>query len=219
MASGLFLLALATLGTGTASGAERPEDGPPPLKVRRYAGRLVKKYDRNGDGKLQQAEWRRMQGDPASVDSDGDGLITAAELTRRVVGYGRTRRIRPLRRLYWNQAVIEPLLRPTTESAAVDGPVLPPADSPTAALPPVDDEQARRRPFVVRPSRIPKGLPEWFDARDLDGDGQVSMAEYAPRMTHAVLQRFTFFDVDGDGVITAAECRGAAQTADRQTAP
>ena len=34
-----------------------------PAKIRRHAQRLMRKYDTDGDGRLQTAEWRKMPGD------------------------------------------------------------------------------------------------------------------------------------------------------------
>jgi hypothetical protein len=50
------------------------------------------------------------------------------------------------------------------------------------------------------------GLPEWFLRKDADGDGQVTMAEYAKDCTPAEAAEFDRLDLNRDGVITAAEC-------------
>lgn len=206
---------------------DRPDDAIP-VKVIRYVRRLVKKYDRNGDGKLQPAEWSKMQGNPRLADSNHDGLITREELTGRVVQYGRYRRIRPLRGSYWDDAVLEPLLQATTEPDAADAPDGRPSpagdhrpgpapDSPTD---PSSDEEVRRESrFVVPPSALPKGLPDWFVPRDTDGDGQVTMAEFAPRASSRELERFAWYDTNHDGVITAEECLRAAKAGKEKTAP
>ncbi len=61
------------------------------------------------------------------------------------------------------------------------------------------------------------GLPEWFLKKDVDGDGQVSMAEFATDWTPEEIDKFNRYDLDRDGVITAAEClkveKRASQTA------
>lgn len=49
---------------------------------------------------------------------------------------------------------------------------------------------------------------DWFVARDVDRDGQVSMAEYAAKWTDELVQEFDRYDVDRDGVISAGEYGG-----------
>src|SRR5574340_147826 len=73
-----------------------------PGKVTRYVRRLLKKYDGNGNGVLEQAEWSLMQGDPRLADANADAKITEEELIGRVVGYALDHRIRPRRPTLWN---------------------------------------------------------------------------------------------------------------------
>ena len=60
--------------------------------------------------------------------------------------------------------------------------------------------------FLLPKERLASGLPEWFLRRDADGDGQVTMAEYASDWTPALAAEFNGYDLNRDGVITAAEC-------------
>jgi thiol-disulfide isomerase/thioredoxin/protein-disulfide isomerase/uncharacterized membrane protein len=46
---------------------------------RELAQQVVQRFDANGDGVLQADEWKQMQGQPASYDKDGDGLVTVEE--------------------------------------------------------------------------------------------------------------------------------------------
>jgi hypothetical protein len=65
----------------------------------------------------------------------------------------------------------------------------------------------RKSGRFLRPiERLPKGLPDWFTARDADGDGQVSMAEFTTDWTPAKVAEFARYDPNGDGVIASAEC-------------
>lgn len=48
-------------------------------------------------------------------------------------------------------------------------------------------------------------LPTWFFERDLDGDGQVDMAEFADQWDEQTAEEFAAYDLNGDGVITADE--------------
>jgi hypothetical protein len=53
------------------------------------------------------------------------------------------------------------------------------------------------------------GLPSWFTSRDANKDGQVSMSEYAARMTERLATEFIGRDLNGDGLITADEAAGS----------
>jgi Ca2+-binding EF-hand superfamily protein len=49
-------------------------------------------------------------------------------------------------------------------------------------------------------------LPDWFVQKDADGDGQVSMAEFATEWTDAKAAEFQKYDMNNDGFITPEEC-------------
>ncbi len=51
-----------------------------------------------------------------------------------------------------------------------------------------------------------QGLPDWFIQKDTDGDGQISMAEFASQWTPEKVREFESYDRNHDGFITAAEC-------------
>ncbi|MFC1597623.1 hypothetical protein ACFL5Q_06780, partial [Planctomycetota bacterium] len=46
----------------------------------------------------------------------------------------------------------------------------------------------------------------WFLIRDADGDGQVTVAEYAPDASASSIREFARYDRNGDGVLTPQEC-------------
>jgi hypothetical protein len=50
-----------------------------------------------------------------------------------------------------------------------------------------------------------EGLPSWFNDRDRDHDGQVSMHEWSRSWNSSTVRDFTSKDADGDGIITVAE--------------
>jgi hypothetical protein len=60
--------------------------------------------------------------------------------------------------------------------------------------------------FLTATERLPEGLPSWFTRGDLNGDGQVSMGEYATKWDDAKITEFMKFDMNSDGMITANEC-------------
>jgi hypothetical protein len=65
--------------------------------------------------------------------------------------------------------------------------------------------------FLTPKERLAKGLPDWFAEKDADGDGQVSMAEYAGEWTPEAVAEFNRFDLNHDGIVTAAECLRATE--------
>ena len=63
---------------------------------------------------------------------------------------------------------------------------------------------------------LPKGLDSWFTRSDTDGDGQVSMAEYAAKWDADVAKKFQQLDANGDGFITADEALRGAPSSGRR---
>ncbi|MDR0705846.1 MAG: hypothetical protein LBF88_12795 [Planctomycetaceae bacterium] len=57
------------------------------------------------------------------------------------------------------------------------------------------------------PLDLLRGVPVWFLLRDLDGDGQVSLKEFAPTLSIPSLRLFGHLDKNGDGFITPDEVR------------
>jgi hypothetical protein len=51
-----------------------------------YVQGLMRQYDANRNGVLEQDEWRQMRGEPGAADSNGDGVLTADELAQRFAG-------------------------------------------------------------------------------------------------------------------------------------
>jgi len=214
----------------------KPEAVPP--KILRYARRLLKHFDTNGDGRLEPSEWQRMPGEVRQADANGDGVITLEELSEWMAGYSRQHRIRifvPQQ----SETEFPSLFKPATAKAGESeperreaaqtrleegqGPQAAGAESESAAAKKTPADRPKREnvregaKFHVPASRIPPGLPQWFLDRDLDGDGQLTLEEFAPNPTPQLLEEFRRYDLNGDGVITANECLRALGIGKKKT--
>ena len=89
------------------------------------------------------------------------------------------------------------------------------------ALQSVDDEEildvlltdmdgSSIREYAAAPEEV-IGVPVWFLARDANGDGQLSLREFAPNLTAAAVAQFGKLDANADGLITAEEIRAATK--------
>jgi len=192
--------------------ARRPMS--PPVKILRYAQRIVDEHDTDGDGELQASEWEGMSGDPRIIDRDRNTVITAKELAEHVTRYGYRRKIRLMPATTEGKIRYPSLLNPDAIPNARKKPGLAKdslnkADrgAPANAVSGKSSQRIKRgsQKFTVPRSRLPKGLPSWFLVRDADGDAQLTLAEYAPDTSQATLLEFTRYDANGDGVVTAQE--------------
>ncbi len=75
-----------------------------------------------------------------------------------------------------------------------------------ALLTDMDESSVRE---YAAPPQVLKGTPVWFLARDQNGDGQLTLREFAPTLSLAGVAQFGKLDADADGVITADEVRKA----------
>lgn len=197
-----------------------------PLKIVRYAQRVVQAYDRDGDSRLQSAEFQAMAGQPSQADADRDGVITVEEFARYVAEYAQKHTLR-LSPLAGQPATLPPVFTPShvaegggaepsspdkSESAttpAKASPVSVPGGQAAEETPDIPPGPRRETKFYVSPKRLPAGLPDWFLQRDQDGDGQLTLAEFAPKPTPAQLAEFARMDTNRDGLVTARECQRA----------
>jgi len=168
---------------------------------------LIQRYDLNHDGVLEQNEWCKMQGQPDVADADRDGKITLDEWCAHIMDFGRGRRLSLLTSDAGGDAAAKPV-------AAKESGASPPSGS--AFVQPPSGTPSRTTTFHVPKSRLPAGLPDWFLQRDLNGDGQVSLAEYAPNATPADVEQFSRYDRNGDGLITVRELLGGQSSSGRK---
>lgn len=80
-----------------------------------------------------------------------------------------------------------------------------------------DSSGSEKRPTYrsLKPTeRLSDDLPDWFVEKDANGDGQVTMAEYASEWTDSKVDDFAQYDPSRDGVITPHECLAAEEEED-----
>jgi hypothetical protein len=186
-------------------------NAPVSAKLLRYARRIVSNYDRDGDERLSAAEMEAMRGNPQAADLNSDGVLEISEFAQYVANYGKRRKIRLLFLSEEEEGIGGPVILNPATLAEEDGAIPPDSSTPISEesfFQRQEDtsEAAEGKRFHVR---RPRGsLPSWFHARDADGDGQVSMAEYAPNATKTEIAEFQGMDKDGDGYITPRELLG-----------
>ncbi len=76
-------------------------------------------------------------------------------------------------------------------------------------------DRSSERKYYVAPSRFPAGLPDWFKKCDGDGDGQLTLAEYAELGSASADKDFARYDRNQDGLVTPHEVLGRAASAKR----
>jgi hypothetical protein len=195
-----------------------PASQPVPAKVIRYAERLISQRDGNGDESLDRQEWGRVWGFLTS-DANLDGRVSLKELVQQIGAYGRYRRVRLLPPISEGGGDFPTLLNPSTEAELATARPQTVADTNASggegasANSSTEPNPLRGKKFVPSEVRQPAGLPSWFAGRDADGDGQLSMAEFAPKPTGTSLAEFSRYDRDGNGVITPSEYVRAVKSA------
>ncbi len=73
-----------------------------------------------------------------------------------------------------------------------------------------DMDESTFREYAAAPEEL-VGVPVWFLARDANGDGQLSLREFAPNLTPAAVAQFGKLDSNADGFVAADECRAATK--------
>jgi len=190
-----------------------------PAKFIRYASRIIQNHDLNDSGQLENAEWLKMKGQPKLADLDADGIITLAELARRIAYFGKNRNIR----LVAPPVSIITALgfsganSPAANPADPASPIANTLSPPPPMVPSAEDNEKKplRQPtrFYVDRSKLPAGIPDWFFARDKDGDAQLTLAEFSPTARQSELKQFAEYDRNRDHIVTAKELVQASKKA------
>ena len=196
----------------------RPEElAPSPgisAKFFRHAERLVAKYGGSPSGGLKRSQWAAVPKGLWAADRNGDGVITVDELAEYLAEYSRSRSLKPAARSWPAASELLPLLRPSIPAEPAGSPAGVSAGEKSgndSASEPRETGSSPGRPpqgkakFYVAPARRPQGLPDWFTARDLDGDGQLTLGEFAPDGGRAAVEQFQRYDLNHDGLLTAEE--------------
>ena len=67
-------------------------------------------------------------------------------------------------------------------------------------------DSAARREYAAPPEAL-KNVPVWFLARDVNGDGQLTLREFAPTLSTRGVAYFGKLDKNGDGFVVPEEAR------------
>lgn len=171
----------------------RKEKSPTWREVRGFettneAERLFKHLDRDRDGYLNLSEMApALRADLKRWDKDKDGWISPDEYLAYFVDR--------LKKIYTDWQARSQRTLPPLEVADV-----------------VDED----RPAVIRPARLPSGLPAWFAPLDTDQDGQVALYEW--RVAGWSLEEFAKVDLNNDGFLEPGEILRLLAITDRDGA-
>lgn len=177
-------------------------------KLLRYAERVVHKHDANRSGQLEADEWSALQGKPQAIDANGDGRITVEEFAQHAADFGAGRAIRL-------SSANEPLANGGNGDAGQVGAAIGALPQGSAGAGPLSDPRRNLKYFAT----LPAGIPQWFVERDADGDSQLTLAEYSPKLLKSEIDDFTRYDVNRDGVLTAKEYLRAGKEASAPASP
>jgi len=188
-----------------------------------YAKSLVKQYDKNADMMLQADERKELRGRAADSDLNHDGVITIDELVAHLSSSTATSSTTTSSASAAgstsigdsNRAASSSYSRRDGESKSGDrakadadkamaGRVFTWSPTGNGAATKESDKRRSYR-FTRAADRLPTGLPAWFQSRDANGDGQVSMSEYSRTWSSSSVADFRRYDLNDDGIITAKE--------------
>jgi len=136
-----------------------------------------------------------MQGEPGLADLNHDRQITAEEFAQYIANYSAGRAIR-LATAPGGQA----MQGQTLPGQTLDGNLRDGAP-PDAAIGQGADPRRDLKFFA----NLPAGVPAWFVERDTDGDGQLTLSEFTPKLHKTEVDDFNRYDSNRDGIVTLKE--------------
>ena len=140
-----------------------------------------------------------MRGDPGLADLNHDGQITAEEFAQYIANFSAGRAIR-LATPASGQIVQGPGQDANTRgenSGSGDSKIETDAGQGTQPR----DVRRDLKFFAA----LPAGVPPWFIERDTDGDGQLTLSEFSPKLHKAEVDDFNHHDLNHDGILTVQE--------------
>jgi Ca2+-binding EF-hand superfamily protein len=164
-------------------GGRGPNDNEGGDRTRRYAEAMLRRYDQNGNGSLEKAEWSSMREGYAAADTNRNAVITLDELSSHLAKASNASW--PGRGGGGDRAGNGG----STANTAANGKKSYRFLSPTERL----------------ANLLPDRLREPFTELDSDGDGQVAMAEFTSNWSEDKVDEFAELDLNQDGMITPKE--------------
>ncbi len=171
---------------GRGFGPSNPNSGDPNDRIRLYAESLLRRYDRNGNNRLEKDEWSQMRERYAAADTNKDSIITVDELAGMLSngnrGSGGSR--------------FGGGFAGRQNGASSQG-----------GTSQADTKKSYR--FLSPAERLEDVLSgrdrDWFLERDQNGDGQIAMSEFSDSWSQDVVDEFGNFDLNSDGLLTPTE--------------
>ncbi|HEX3147808.1 MAG TPA: LCCL domain-containing protein [Gemmataceae bacterium] len=162
-------------------------------------------YDRDGDGLLSFDEMPdSLRAERFKWDTNGDGFIDLAEWRMYMNALPAVEYRLPSPPVIRIQTPAPEfnVRELTKQITATPQPPSPSPPSRSASRPPFNDN-ASRKPQASASRLYPKNIPPWFKEYDTDGDGQVGLYEWLAKKDER--QEFHKYDLNGDGYITVEE--------------
>lgn len=197
-------------------------DGTSQVKVndrdKAEAEERLRRYDRNRDGFLTPDELAqgRWSGDPMQFDKNRDGKLSVEELAvrqaaRREQESGSGSQPGPPQRPGdWGSGMAGGWSR-GNDSNSQDG-FRGRAEDQEPEKDRAEERFGEAKSYRIRSTvEAPQDLPPFFLSSDSNGDGQVTLKEFAGVITDQTLKDFERWDVNADGIITRREAQAVAR--------
>ena len=164
-------------------------------RVKRYAEGLMRRYDRDKSGYLEQkrGEWDRLRGDPKKFDRNRDHVLNINELTSLLKGYSNSSNSSSSSKQASNRSSKYDRKKERERSKGRDDDRK------------VSSEDRKSYRFLTAHERLPDDLPDFFVEKDKDQDGQIMMSEFAATWSEYKVQQFTKYDLNNDGILVPEE--------------